>query len=221
MNTTVELIKSNGIIGAQDLIFLTRYAALAQDRHLMQLVGNSLQELTIKATPWLVYALDEYYAATGAEFALTASKVLRPRCGEETRMPALEWVRRYRYTLDRACLDKAIELASDIEVVPTDVYDGEVPSVNSMIAVLFDYLGRITMEDRWLEKREKQNHFIKLLAERYPTRCAYGQCALLSDEFGWKTVRFNCELPESVRKFYAPTTEFLLDETLPEGTIDV
>lgn len=221
MNTTVELLKSQGINGPHDLIYLTRYAALAGDSNLMQLVGNSLQELTMKATPWLVYALREYYSATKQEFAKTAADVLKDRCGEEERLPALGFIYKYKSTLDTAYLEKAVELAENIQINPLDAYDTDIPSVNSMVAVLFDFLGRITGENRWMEARKKQNHFIKLLAEKYPTRCSYGQCALLADEFGWKTVRFNCELPASVREFYAPTTEFLIDKSLPEGKIDI
>lgn len=101
---------------------------------------------------------------------------------------------------------------------PSDVYDIAGPSGNSAAAVLFDELARIFQTPRWKKARENQNRFISILCDKYPTAASFGMCALLSDEFEWKTVK--CVLPtgrppkelDALLSFYSPLTEFLLEE---------
>lgn len=232
MENTIQLLKSNGINGAHDLIFMTRYASLAEDSALMAVIGSSLQELTMKATPWLCYALIEYYEATKEEFAKTAAELLLPKCGDmmsnnkAARVfqkeeyltygdDPLGNIELYKATFNDEYLKKAINTAGLIREKFKDIfdvkncYDTDVPSVNSCIAVLFDYIARVDQSEEWVKAREKQNHFVKLLAERFPTDCTFAQCALLSDEFGWNTIAFDDVVPEKILNFYSPTTEFV------------
>ena len=102
---------------------------------------------------------------------------------------------------------------------PDEAYDGEEPSFNSAVALLYDELARLTQEEQWVKAREVQNRFISLLADRYPTRVSFGLCALLSDAFEAKTIV--CAVPEgkeppeldALLSFYAPLTERIVIPT--------
>ena len=87
-----ELIQSEGFTGAHSLIFLIRYAFLAEKKSLMKLIGNTLEGLSgLEESASLVYAYAEYYKAEKAEFCLPALSFLIPRCRDDDPMllPAL------------------------------------------------------------------------------------------------------------------------------------
>lgn len=139
---------------------------------------------------------------------------------------ALGMLELYRATCHGEYLNRASDIAEGIRqnfrelFRPDEAYDGENPSFNSAVAVLYDELARITQEERWVKAREVQNHFLSLLADRYPTRVTFGLCALLSDAFEAKTVV--CAVPEGMEppelkallSFYAPLTERIV---VPSG----
>ena len=233
MEKTIKLLKSEGITGAQDLIFMTRYASLTDDKALMRLVGDSMQQLVMPKSPWPTYALLEYFEATGEEFAKISAEYLLS--GEENAMvrnkaarvlkkeeyltksdDPLALLELYRATYNEEYLNKAAAMGKYIRddfakfFNPSDVYDFIEPSSNSCIAVLFDVIARLTQEEKWLEARERQNHLIKLLAEKYPTKVSFGLCALLSDEFGYTTAVVEGEAPESLFGIYSPVTEIMV-----------
>ena len=132
---------------------------------------------------------------------------------------ALGLIELYRATFNREYLKRAMDLGDEIRKKfadsfdPETAYDLENPGANSAVALLYDELARLTQNKGWLDLRKIQNHFISLLADKYPTRVAFGLCALLGDEFEWKTVI--CSLPgmqitKEVRAllgFYSPLTE--------------
>ena len=105
------------------------------------------------------------------------------------------------------------------------MYDLEQPSVNSAVALMYDELARLSTTPESYAKRsaaaEKQNSFIRKLAERYPEGVTFGLCALLAEEFEPKTVvcRFTGnELPRpflSLLSFYSPVTELMAE---PDAT---
>lgn len=129
----------------------------------------------------------------------------------------------YRATFNREYLAKAFEYADMAErefhesFSPAKVYDIETPSESSVQAVLLDALSAVTGDRQLGEAAEKQRRFVAVLAEKYPTRVAFGLCALLGEEFGRKTVVCRVpegELPEEVRsllEFYSPVTEIILE----------
>ena len=144
---------------------------------------------------------------------------------EEARDPftALGLLELYRATRQGNYLNLAAAAAEEIRLHFSsifdvkDTYDLEAPSGNSAVALLYDELFRITQESKWEEARRVQNSLVSRLADKYPTRVAFGLCALLADHFPWETIV--CALPESVEppqevrallRFYAPLTEVLL-----------
>ena len=127
----------------------------------------------------------------------------------------------YRMTGDGAWLDRAAGLGEHIKenfhelFDPSAAYDMQQPSPNSATALLYDELSRLTRDQQWHAAREVQNRLIAMLADRYPTRVAFGLNALLADEFEAKTVVCmfpGDEIPPEVRSlqaFYSPLTEFI------------
>ena len=269
LENAVELIKSEGFTGAHSFIFLTRWASLADDKALMKLIGNSLEEMsTMQESASLAYAYAEYYEAEKAAFCPAAVDFILPRCSGSDRMlflalakcgrvfgkeeflqragemalyaedvftqpeerpfAALGMLELYRATDSGEFLNSAVEMAEEIRQSFTDsfdpkaVYDMEQPSGNSAVAVLYDQLARITQEERWVKARDVQNRFISLLADKYPTRVAFGLCALLADEFEAKTIL--CAVPggeysaqlRALLSFYAPLTERIIVRTETE-----
>lgn len=92
LENAVELLKSEGFAGPYSFVFLIRWAALAEDRALLQLVGNTLAELdSMPGSASLAYAYGEYFEASQASFCAPAASFLLDRCGEDDRMllPAL------------------------------------------------------------------------------------------------------------------------------------
>lgn len=261
-----ELIQSEGFTGAHSLIFLIRYAFLAENKTLMRLVGNTLEGLSgLEESASLVYAYVEYFQAEKADFCPPAISFLIPRCREDDPMllpalakaanatgderyvhlalikadelaepelkdapfAALGFLELYRLTGDGSWLDQAAGLAERIRenfrelFDPSAAYDLQQPSPNSAVALLYDELSRLTRGQQWRSAREVQNRLISLLADKYPTRVAFGLCALLADEFEAKTVVCmfpGDELPAEVRAlqaYYSPLTEFI---TVPADT---
>ena len=255
-----ELIQSEGFTGAHSLIFLIRYAFLAEKKSLMKLIGNTLEGLSgLEESASLVYAYAEYYKAEKAEFCLPALSFLIPRCRDDDPMllpalakaanvtgderflqlaliradecdePALKdepfvalgFLELYRLTGDGAWLDRAAGLGEHIKenfrelFDPSAAYDMQQPSPNSATALLYDELSRLTRDQQWHTAREVQNRLIAMLADRYPTRVAFGLNALLADEFEAKTVVCmfpGDEIPPEVRSlqaYYSPLTEFI------------
>lgn len=270
LENAVELIKSEGFTGAHSFIFLTRWAALANDKALMALVGNSLEEMSsMQESASLAYAYAEYYEAEKAAFCPAAAEFILPRCSgsdpmlfpalakcarvfgredylqraaemavyaeeiftepEEQAFAALGMLELYRATDSGEFLNSAVEIAEEIRRRFTDsfdpkaVYDLEQPSGNSAVAVLYDALARLTQEERWVKAREVQNRFVSLLADKYPTRVAFGLCALLADEHEAKTIV--CAVPgeeyspqlRALLSFYAPLTERIIVKTETEN----
>ena len=261
-----ELIQSEGFTGAHSLIFLIRYAFLAENKTLMKLVGNTLEGMSgLEESASLVYAYAEYYKAEKADFCPPAISFLIPRCRDDDPMllaalakaanvtgderflqlalikadelaepelkdapfAALGFLELYRLTGDGSWLDQAAGLGEQIKANfselfdPAAAYDLQQPSPNSATALLYDELSRLTRDQQWHSAREVQNHLIALLADRYPTRVAFGLCALLADEFEAKTVVCMFpgeEVPPEVRAlqaYYSPLTEFI---TVPAET---
>ena len=233
MNDTVELLKSGGISGPQDIIFLIRYASLAGDKELLHLVGETLREGCLIESSWLIYALVEYYEATGDEFAKTSAEFFLPRCGDamtynkaarvfqkeeylSVSQDPLALIELYKATFNENHLKAAEGAAALIEEHFSElfdasaVYDINEPSANSCIAVLFDELARLTQSERWLKARERQNRFIRLLHQKYPTNVSFGLCALLGEEFGEQTIVVEGQAPEALLHFYAPTTALIV-----------
>ena len=132
---------------------------------------------------------------------------------------ALGYLELYRATASEDYLKGAIKSAEYIKnnfrslFDPKNAYDLEAPSGNSAAALLYDSLARITQKKEWIDASSEQNRFISLLADKYPTACSFGLCALLADEYGSNTII--CELPGeeyprellSLLSYYAPTTE--------------
>ena len=261
-----ELIQSEGFTGAHSLIFLIRYAFLAENKTLMKLVGNTLEGMSgLEESASLVYAYAEYFKAEKADFCPPAISFLIPRCRDDDPMllpalakaanvtgderflqlalikadelsepelkdapfAALGFLELYRLTGDGSWLDQAAGLGEQIKANfrelfdPAAAYDLQQPSPNSATALLYDELSRLTRDQQWRSAREVQNHLIALLADRYPTRVAFGLCALLADEFEAKTVVCMFpgeEVPPEVRAlqaYYSPLTEFI---TVPAET---
>ena len=64
LKNAAELIQSEGFTGAHSLIFLIRYASLTDNKSLMRLTGNTLENMSDMAeTASLAYAYAEYYQA--------------------------------------------------------------------------------------------------------------------------------------------------------------
>ena len=260
LKNAAELIQSEGFTGAHSLIFLIRYAFLAENRSLMRLVGNTLENMSdMEESASLAYAYAEYYKAEKAEFCLPAISFLLPRCREDDPMllPALAkaanvtgderiitlaltkadecqgaelsaapfialgFLELYRLTGDSAWLDQAAGLGEEIRknfqsiFHPAEAYDLQQPSPSSAVALQYDELYRMTRQENWENARSVQNRFVRLLADKYPTKVAFGLCALLADEFEAKTVV--CMFPanqipaevKTLQAYYSPLTEFL------------
>ena len=208
----VNIIESEGFQGAHTLIFLIKYAYLADDKKLMSLVENTLESMdSLPESEMLYNAYKELYAATGK--GLDALKFLKSR-GYGAAKEDMPWdlLDRYRETYDPSYLERAIKGAEYIlknfhdMFNPENVYDISEPSFNSRVAVLYDEIARYTQDKKWKDARDKQNKFIRLLSDKYPTGVGYGLIALLGEEFGETTVVCEGEIPSSVLNFYAPTT---------------
>ena len=264
-----ELIQSEGFTGAHSLIFLIRYAFLAENKTLMKLVGNTLEGMSgLEESASLVYAYAEYYQAEKADFCLPAISFLIPRCRDDDPMllaalakaanvtgderylqlalmkadelfepelkdapfAALGFLELYRLSGDGSWLDQAAGLGELVKenfrelFDPSAAYDLQQPSPNSATALLYDELSRLTRDRQWHSAREVQNHLVRLLADKYPTRVAFGLCALLADEFEAKTVV--CMIPgdavppevRALQAYYSPLTEFIIVPAETEKT---
>ena len=214
MNTLEEIVnrrEAEGFQGAHSLIFLIKYAALANDRHLMELVTNTMESMnSLPLTPDLLAAYKELYRATGK--GADAIKYLSASLPERPENMPWDYLEKYRESFRPEYLESAVKGGEYIlehfheMFSPEDVYDIEAPSFNSRVAVLYDELARYTQDAKFIEAREHQNDFIRRLAEKYPTKVAYGLIALLADEFGETTVVCEGEVPPVLADFYAPTT---------------
>ena len=213
MNTLhdiVDIIESEGFQGAHSLVFLIKYAWLADDRTLQGLINNTMEDMeSLPESPSLVEAYREWNRATGrGTDALKFLEARNPLTGE---MP-WDYLQKYRDTFEPKYLESAVKGGEYIlehfheMFSPEDVYDIDEPSFNSRVAVLYDELARYTQREDFIAAREKQNDFIRRLADKYPTKVSYGLIALLADEFGETTVVCEGEVPEALASFYAPTT---------------
>lgn len=205
----VNIIEAEGFQGAHSLVFLIKYAALADDRELKGLINNTMEDMSsLPESPSLLEAYKEWYRATGRGAEIVSFLSARQESGN---MP-WDYLALYKETYDPAYLESAVKGGEYIlehfhEMFnPEDVYDIDQPSFNSRVAVLYDELARYTQDERFIEAREKQNSFIRMLADKYPTKVAYGLIALLADEFGETTVVCEGEVPDAIASFYAPTT---------------
>lgn len=97
--------------------------------------------------------------------------------------------------------------ASDAETLisrPKEVYDGALPSGNSVAAVLFGRLARYTGEIIWQEVSESQNDFIAGTAGEYPYGYSFGLIALTEALYPTKEILCVApgeEMPEELRYF--------------------
>ena len=214
MNSLKEIvnqIEAEGFRGAHTLIFLIRYAALSEDRELMALIGNTMEDMsTLPESPELLAAYREWNLATGRGAEIV--RFLEERSDGRTECMPWDYLDLYRETYDSEFLDKAITGGEFIlehfhEMFdPANVYDIERPSFNSRVAVLYADLARYTQDEKWIRARDVQNRMIRLLADKYPTGVCYGLIALLGEEFGEQTVVCEGEVPAALAGFYAPTT---------------
>ena len=114
LKNAAELIQSEGFTGAHSLIFLIRYASLTDNKSLMRLTGNTLENMSDMAeTASLAYAYAEYYQAEKAAFCLPAISFLLPRCPESDPMlfPAL--AKAANVTGDERILRLALDAAGE------------------------------------------------------------------------------------------------------------
>ena len=115
LENAVELLKSEGFPGPYSFIFMIRWAALTEDRALLQLIGNSLEEMeTLPESASLAYVYAEYYEASRAPFCEAAAAFLLGRCGEEDRMLLPALAKCARVFQKEGDLDRAIELSGEI-----------------------------------------------------------------------------------------------------------
>ena len=225
MNTLKDIVnitEAEGFEGAHSLIFLIRYAKLADDRKLMTLIENTMEGMTsLPADENLLAAYKEYYRATGS--GADAVKFLEGKVGQKEELLPWDCLELYRESFEPELLERAIKGGEFIlehfhEMFnPSDVYDIEAPSFNSRVAVLFDELARYTGDEKFVEARKKQNKFIRLLADKYPGKVNYGLCALLAEEFGETTLLCRGSIPEAVRSFYSPTTAIIFEPSGEES----
>ena len=218
MNSLKEIvnqIEAEGFQGAHTLIFLIRYASLAQDRELSGLIDNTMADMsTLPESPMLLAAYKEWYRATGRGAEIVSFLEARSGNDEDFGMP-WDFLELYKETFRQEYLEKAISGAEFIlehfhEMLnPAEVYDIEEPSFNSQVAVLYAELARYTQDEKWINARNTQNRFIRILADKYPTKVCYGLIALLGEEFGEQTVVCEGEIPQALLQFYAPTTAIL------------
>ncbi|MDO5444712.1 MAG: hypothetical protein Q4F31_03730 [Eubacteriales bacterium] len=119
LHDTVEIIKSEGFTGPHSLVFLTRYASLAEDGNLLRLIGNTLEDMsTMEESAALAYAYAEYYEASGdsgSEFCFAAADYILSHCSEDDRMLAAAYVKCARAFGREDYLEKASELLADNE----------------------------------------------------------------------------------------------------------
>ena len=160
----------------------------------------------------------------GREEDLEQAETLLQKTKAAGPFAALAYLELYRATYNGAWLNRAAELAGEIRAHfhenfdAKKVYDLAEPSENSAVALLYDELFRITQDEKWEQARAAQNHFVSLLADRYPSRVSYGLCALLGDEFPDQDRTVICMLPgreqtDEVRallSFYSPLTEIIV-----------
>ena len=64
---------------------------------------------------------------------------------------------------------------------PKEIYDGALPSGNSMAFMVLDRLKQYTGEPKWGELYKKQAAFIAAYAGNYPTGCAFSLLTVLND----------------------------------------
>ena len=222
MNTLsdiVNIMEAEGYVGAHSLLFLIKYAYLADDKKLMDLVINTMESMkSLPESPMLLKAYKELYKATGR-----CHEIVEFLQGREANLSKgdMPWdlLDKYEETYEEEYLDKAIRGGKFIlehfhEMFdPKAVYDLKEPSLNSRVAVLYDALARYTQDDAFLAARKNQNKMIRMLADKYPTKVSYGLIALLGEEFGETTVVCEGEIPASVRNFYAPTTAIVFKKS--------
>ena len=181
--------------------------------------------------PMLLPALAKAANVTGDERFLQLALIKADELSEpdlkEAPFAALGFLELYRLTGSGTWLDQAAGLGKQIRenfrelFNPSEAYDLQAPSPSSATALLYDELSRLTRDEQWRSAREVQNHLIRLLADKYPTRVAFGLCALLADEFDAKTIVCmfpGDEVPSEVRAlqaYYSPLTEFI---TVPAET---
>lgn len=117
LRNAADLIRSEGFVGPHSLVFLIRYSNLTDDRNLLRIVGNTLEEMdSMEESACLAYAYAEYFEAcggAGCDFCLPAVEFILSRCDEEDRMLALAYVKCARAFGREEYLDKAGALLSD------------------------------------------------------------------------------------------------------------
>ena len=109
-----RLIQSEGFTGAHSFIFLTRYAALQDDKALLRLVGETLEELsTLPESATLAYAYAEYYEASRSGFCPAAAEFLLARASRNDPMLLSALAKSARVFGSPTLLERAIDLAED------------------------------------------------------------------------------------------------------------
>lgn len=114
---------------------------------------------------------------------------------------ALGLLELYRCTLDAAYLQKAIHRAKQMEELfedqenggyfmtasdgelliarPKEIYDGAIPSGNSVAAMVLQRLAALTGETKWQEAAQKQMNFLANTISEYPASSCFGILAMM------------------------------------------
>lgn len=93
---------------------------------------------------------------------------------------------------------------------PKETYDGAMPSGNSVAAMVFEDLSKLTGERRWTEASDRQHRFMAAAAERYPQGHNFYLMALLKALYPHKELVCTAhELPGELKEYLRtrPTSE--------------
>lgn len=118
---------------------------------------------------------------------------------------ALALLELYQVDFDASCISEAVKLAEDMlrlfgdekeggfylyasdaeQLIsrPKEIYDGAVPSGNSVAALLLVRLSRLTGEKKWRDAADRQLRFMAVAAAQYPSGFAFAMLANLESLF--------------------------------------
>lgn len=115
--------------------------------------------------------------------------------------------------------------AEELLFRPKEIYDGAIPSGNSVAAYVITKLAHITREDRYLEISRYQLEFITGRIKDYPAAYSFSLCALMLELMGNREIVCVVsdaieidELKQLLSRFYLPNTIVLLiEEHIKDG----
>jgi hypothetical protein len=80
---------------------------------------------------------------------------------------------------------------------PKEIYDGAMPSGNSMAFMVLDRLKQCSVAPKWQELYKRQSHFVAAYAGHYPTGCAFSLITVLNHSANKScTPGKDCSFPE-------------------------